>query len=188
MANNWLHIGRVLAVNAAHRRIRVSVVPGCGDVFGDCARLRLVVEGNAPVQVRIRCVRTTGMEATVELTPGISRDVVATLKNADVLVPASAMRRSDSDPVGLHDLPGMRVMTSTGDFLGTVAKIQDTPAGGIMRLQCDNAVMATAPVTDAFIEEIDLDAGIITVKDPEAFLVFDLDACSRKSSRRAAQD
>ena len=188
MADDWLHIGRVVAVNVARRQIRIDVMPGCEYVFGDCKRLQLISDGDAPVLARIKSARTTDAEVIVELTPGVSRDVVATLKNADVLAYVSSERRQVDFCARLQDFPEICVITVAGEFVGTVIETQDTPAGGIMRLQCNNAVMATAPVTDAFIEKIDLDAGIITVNEPEAFLVFDSDEGRRKPSRKTTQD
>jgi ribosomal 30S subunit maturation factor RimM len=188
MADDWLHIGRVTAVNAARRQLRLSVTVGREDVLKQCDRLRLVHEGDAPMQVCIKQVKVSGAEVTVELTPGISRDMVAVLRNALVMAPAQAGYRPDGRMPGLHELPGMRVVTASGEVVGDVLETQDTPGGGIMRLRCDNAVMAMAPVTDAFIEKIDLDAGVITVNTPEAFLVMDADDSPRKPPRRAAQD
>lgn len=185
---DWLHIGRVVAVNVARRQIRIDVIHGRDYVFDDCKRLQLVSDGTAPVLARIKSARKTDAEVIVELTPGISRDVVATLKNADALAHVPTECRPVAVRVGLQGLHGLRVVTIAGDFVGTVIETQDTPAGGIMRLQCHTAVMATAPVTDAFIEKIDSDAGIITVNDLEAFLVVDEDEGRRKSSRNAAQD
>ena len=186
MADDWLHIGKVVAVNVVRRQLRIKVVPGREYAFDECKRLQLISDGNAPVLARIKGARITDAEVVVEVTPGISRDVVATLKNADVRARVPKDRRQTDGCAGLHDLAGMRVITTADDFVGTVVETQDTPGGGIMRLQCDIAVMATAPVTDAFIEKIDLDAGIITVNEPEAFLVFDLDEDRRKPSRKAA--
>lgn len=188
MADDWLYIGRVAAVNAARRQLRLAVMPGREYVLKRCDRLRLVHEGEAPVQVCIKQINVSGAEMTVELTPGISRDMVAVLRNALVMAPAQAECRPDGRMPGLHELPGMRVVRASGEVVGHVLETQDTPGGGIMRLRCDNAVMATAPVTDAFIEKIDLDAGVIIVNIPEAFLVMDEDDSRRKPLRRAAQD
>jgi len=188
MADDWLYIGRVVAVNAARRQLRLGVAPGREDVLKRCDRLRLICEEEAPVQVCIKQINVSGVEMTVELTPGISRDMVAALRNALVMAPPQVGCRPDGCILGLHELPGMRVITISGEVVGCVLETQDTPGGGIMRLRCDNAVMATAPVTDAFIEKIDIDAGVITVNMPEAFLVMDEGNSRRKSPRKAAQD
>ncbi len=188
MADDWLHIGRVVAVNVARRQVRVDVVPGREYTLDGCDCLRLIAVGANPIQVRVGNLRATNSEVIVELTPGISRDAVATLKNAAVLTPVLSGSLQANACAGLRDFPEMRVVTTGGNLVGIVTETQDTPGGGIMRLQCDNGVMATAPVTDAFIVKIDLDAGIITVAEPEAFLVVDSDADRRKASRKAAQD
>lgn len=188
MTDDWLHIGRIVAVNVARRQVRVAVIPGRECNLDGCDCLRLVAVGADPIQVRVSNARATNSEVIVELTPGISRDVVATLKNAVVLAPSVSGSRQAKACAGLHDLPEMRVVTTDGSLVGIVTETHDTPGGGIMRLQCDNGVMATAPVTDAFIVKIDLNAGIITVAEPEAFLVVDSDADRRKASRKAAQD
>lgn len=188
MADEWLHIGRVVVVNAARRQVRIAVMPKHVDIFSQCKRLRMTPPGSAPVQACIAVVRSADAEVTVELTPGISRDMVATLKHAEVaaLMPDGYCQAEPA--IDLQMLLGMRVVTVSGDFVGDVLETQETPAGGIMRLQCNQTVMAVAPVTDAFIEKIDLDAGVITVKTPEAFLVMDAENRSKKSPQRAAQD
>jgi len=188
MADEWLHIGRVAAVNAARRQVRIAAAPEYMNVLADCKRLRMTQAGSSPVQACIAAVRAAEGEVTVELTPGISRDVAATLKHAEVsaLVPEGYCPKGTA--ITLHTLPGMRVVTASGDFVGDVVETQDTPGGGVMRLQCLPTVTALAPATDAFIEKIDLDAGVITVKSPEAFLVMDADIRSEKPPRNAAQD
>ncbi len=175
MPDAWLHIGKVASVNVARRRVRVSVMAGNEHEFADREHLWLAVGADAPVQLRVSHVRVGGVEAIVELTPGVSRDMAAGLKGANVVVPA-ASRRAPADAFpALHELTGMRVVTATGVFVGSVVETLDTAAGGVIRLQCADMIMAVAPVTGAFIRDIDLEAGVMTVNDPTPFLVFEGD-------------
>ena len=188
MADQWLHIGRVTAVNAARRQIRLAVLPGQAALVSQCKRLRVTRSEAAPVHACIAAVRGSDPEIIVELTPGISRDTVAMLKHAEIAALVPDGYAPTGPAVTLRALTGMHVVSILGDSIGDVLETQDTPAGGIMRLQCSHAVTATAPVTDAFIVKIDLEAGVITVKTPEAFLVVDTDGRSKKSPQSAVQD
>ncbi|HEX71844.1 MAG TPA: hypothetical protein ENN65_00795 [Candidatus Hydrogenedentes bacterium] len=188
MTDAWLHIGTVVAVDAARRRLRIRVAARCEREFDGRDRVWLDSGAGTPVQARTANVRQTGANMTVELTPGVSRDMVAGFRNATVMIPAAASVRTADDRAGLHDLTGMRVLTEDGRLLGAVAETLDTPGGGVMRLRRADGVTATAPVTGAFIVDIALEAGSIVVKEPEFFLVFDEANRDEKPPRDAAQD
>ncbi len=183
MSGPWLHIGRVAAVNVARRRLRVRAVPGFEDEYADREQLWLAVKAAEPVQVRVAGIRANGAEITVELTPGVSRDMAAGFRGADVMLPIALQRRAKDGFPALPALSGLRVITTADDFVGHVTETRDTPGGGVMWLQCADGTTATAPVTDAFIQAVDLDAGIMVVQGPARFLVIDADARAGKTSR-----
>ena len=172
----WLEIGRVTAVDAARRSVRVRPAPGCRADFEDRDRFWLCLEHEAPLLVRVTGVSEAHGLVKLEFTPGISRDMVGKLGRARVLIPAdSRAPRPDGLPA-LREVMGMRVVVSGGLPLGEIVEVIETPAGGAVRLRLPDGRSAALPFVEAVFAEIDRMSGVATVNDPEPFLVLDDDA------------
>lgn len=174
MPQDWLEIGLVVSVDAAKRVLRVKSVPRCGARFEGCRRVWLQANAQTPVPVRVARTRELGAVWMVELTPGISRDVVADFRKARVLVMAEPLGAGTEEFVPcLADLTGMSVVMPGEERLGEVFEVMDTPAGGVLRIALPDSRTAALPFTEAVIASIDGASGVIHVVDPTPYLVMD---------------
>jgi ribosomal 30S subunit maturation factor RimM len=169
----WLEIGKVVSVNAGSRNVRIGTRSGCVHELEGRDRLWLQQGSDPPFMVRIARMRADAKSCDVVLTPGISRDKVTTLKFARVLAPLETRRARPSTDWRLDDLVEMDVATVEGLRLGVVFETIETPGGGVIRLRLENGTSAALPWIDALIHSVDKIARIITVNDPEPYLVRD---------------
>lgn len=167
---SWRVVGRVTAVDAAKRALRVAPSPGSARFFDGCDLLRLQRDAGAPVQLRVAAVRDAGNLKVVVLTPGVSRDATATMKNAEVLLPVSEAD-ADNTPRGFI---GMRVETAGGVALGVIFEMMENSVGGAIRLARSDGSTAALPLTPALICRVDRAAGVmVVVDDVTPFIVLD---------------
>lgn len=171
----WLEIGRVAAVDAARRSVRVRPVPGCRPDFEDRDRFWLRLEREAPFPARISGMSEAHGLVKLQFTPGISRDMVGRFGRARVLIPADSRAPRPEGLPALMEVMGMRVVVSGGMPLGEIVEVIETPAGGAVRLRLPDGRSAALPFIKAVFAEVDRVSGVATVNDPEPFLVLDDD-------------
>lgn len=169
----WLEIGRVAVVDAARRVVRVKPVAGCRQDFEGRDRFWLRMEQEDPFSVRVVSTKESRGLVRMEFTPGISRDMVGKLERARVLIPAESRAPQTGGMPGLAEVAGMRVVVSGGAPLGEIVEVIETPAGGAVRLRLPDGRSAALPFIEAVFDEVDWASRVITVKDPEPFLVLD---------------
>jgi len=96
------------------------------------------------------------------------------LGNARVLLPADRRTEAREEPWSLARAVGMRVVLPGGAVLGTVMETVETQAGGALRIRLEETGrIAALPFIDAVIKDVDGLSGVITITDPEPFLVLD---------------
>ncbi len=175
MSREWLHIGKVLSVDAVKRRLRIQASPGFESEFDNRERFWLAAGATAPCCVRATRARHVGAHIIVELTPGVSRDAAAGLKGARVMIPPEARHPRPDGSAALEEMPGLRIETDNGVAVGVVLETLDTAGGGVLRIRLTDGRLAALPATDALIRRVDLAAKVMTIVDPTPFLVVDDD-------------
>ena len=173
MDAGWLEIGCVVSVDAARRSVRIKPVAGYGHEFTAQRRVWLQVAQEQPVSARIAECGQAGGYLRIVFTPGLSRDVVAMLGNAHVVLPDDGRAEEQEAPWSLARALGMRVVLPDGATLGTVMETIETPAGGALRISQASGRSVALPFIDAVIMNVDRLSGVIMIKDPEPFLVVD---------------
>lgn len=174
MERSWLHIGHVIAVEPARRCVLVDPLRGCEEVVKRSRRLRLqaAADESQVFSVRVINVQSGARGVRVQLSPGISRDLINQLNQAKVLIAADAFPPEFELPPILEQFLGMRVVGPGGIEIGTVFEAFETPAGLVLRLNVDGSRSAALPFIKEVIQKIDKASGIITVADPAPFLVM----------------
>ena len=170
----WLEIGRVVSVDAARRSVRVLPAAGSAHEFGAQRRVWLEMARECPMAALVAECNPSGGHLKIVFTPGVSRDMVAMLGNARVLLPADRRTEAREEPWSLARAVGMRVVLPGGAVLGTVMETVETQAGGALRIRLkETGRVAALPFIDAVIKDVDGLSGVITIADPEPFLVVD---------------
>lgn len=81
-----------------------------------------------------------------------------------LLVPASELTPPDDDEVFMHDLIGMRVLTEAGKDMGEVVGLYEMPQGLTLDVKGEEKGSdILIPYRPAVVQEVDLDARVITV-------------------------
>lgn len=80
-----------------------------------------------------------------------------------------------------HQIIGMKVMTTQGEILGTVASVLTGKSNDNYVVQSHNGEILIPAIEDV-IQSIDLDVGIITIEPIEGLL--DLNEKSRRNNQR----
>ena len=101
----------------------------------------------------------------VQLEGVVTRNDAEALRGATVEVDREALDLDDDD-VLLSDLVGCKVVLPDGTPWGVVAAIDAGPGQDRLVIH-DGGVERLVPLVDAFLTNIDLDAGVITVDPPE---------------------
>ena len=116
------------------------------------------------VAYKLRGARDTQRGWLVLLDGVVTRSDAEALRGKPVEIDRDAIALDDGE-VLLSDLVGCRVQTVAGAPWGTIAAIE---SGGQDRLVIhDGDVERLLPLVDAFVVDVDVDAGIVTVDPPE---------------------
>ena len=116
------------------------------------------------VAYRVLGARPTQKGWLVELDGVTDRNAAEALRGQPVAVDRAALQLADGE-ILLDDLVGCRVVLRDGSPWGTIAAID---VGGQDRLVIhDGDIERLLPLVDAFVTNIDLDAGVVTVEPPE---------------------
>ncbi len=168
MDASWRRVGRVTAVDAAKRTLRITPLPGFEQAFEGCETIYVRCGDDAPVPARTTTVRRSGKLMLVGLTPGFSRDATAGLKHADVVMPASMAGHTHR----ARDMVDMRVETASGELLGVVFETIENSAGGAVRLKRPDGSTAALALPDELTRQVDFERGVIRIADPTPFMVL----------------
>ncbi|HXL67323.1 MAG TPA: ribosome maturation factor RimM [Xanthobacteraceae bacterium] len=95
------------------------------------------------------------------------RDAARALTNVSLYVPRARLPEPEAESFYHADLIGLRVQAKDGRALGTVAAVQDYGAGGILEIApASGGEAVMLPFVEAFVPEVDLQAGVIVVDPP----------------------
>ena len=93
-----------------------------------------------------------------------SRDAAAGLVNGELWAPRERLPDAGPGQVYTFELIGLRVVTSAGRELGTIADVMPSAAHPIYIVR--GAREWLIPATEPFVREVDLEAGVVTVDPP----------------------
>ncbi|GLH96184.1 ribosome maturation factor RimM [Phytohabitans aurantiacus] len=92
------------------------------------------------------------------------RGVVLSVDSADIADP------TDPDEFNDHQLVGLAAVTTSGETLGEVVRIDHAPASDMLVLRRPEGRTALVPFVKAIVPEVDLAGGRVVVDPPEGLL------------------
>jgi ribosomal 30S subunit maturation factor RimM len=173
MADAWLHIGTVRAVNASRREVRVLTPESERESLADLEWLQLLLRDDTMLRCKVTSLRFHDGTAIIALAPGVTRDNVGRMKGAAVVISPEAHRPSDG--YSLSDLTGLNVVDEGGVGLGVVKEAFLTPAHGVLEIERPGGGSMLLPAIDEVMAQVDIGAGTLTVRDVTPFAVIDED-------------
>jgi 16S rRNA processing protein RimM len=93
-----------------------------------------------------------------------SREAAAELTNGELWVPRARLPEPGPGQVYAFQLIGLRVKTSQGRELGTIADVMPSGAHPIYVVRGERELLI--PATEPFVRQVDLEAGVVTVDPP----------------------
>ena len=171
MSDEWIVVGRVRSVNPRGREVRVAAISGYAYVFANMAWIRFRRGGEDPLRCKVKRIRINDDNVIVELSPGLSRDIVGELRSTVVVMVEDEIPPRPGQKVRLVELLGLRVVLPTGATLGTIGEVYAGPANDAFAVDRPDGGRSILPVIDAVVESVDLDRGEVVVGDIAPFVV-----------------
>ena len=91
------------------------------------------------------------------------RDAAGTLRAAEIGLPDAELPAAAENEVYLSELAGLIVVNREGILLGRVSEVEDFGAHPVLRVAFDDAATRLIPFVAAYVDQVDLVAGRITV-------------------------
>ncbi len=175
MPDGWTSVGVVRSVNPARRELRIAPSRGKQRWFDGLEWLGAVQPGKAaPLRCKAARMRWHGDFAIVELSPGVARETVASLKGAEVLVPETQRPAASEDWHG-EELLHFRVRAVDGEWIGEVVGVLATAAHDVLEIALASGGRMLVPAIPEVIQEIAWEEGVMIVHDVAPYAVHDAD-------------
>ena len=133
---------------------------------GDAARfaggLLLHVEGGARTVVVRGARPTADGDLLLSLEGVTTREAAESLRDAYLCVEPARSRALGADEWFVHQLVGLRAVGDGGEPLGVVEDVEDCAAHEVLVVR-DGARVRRLPLVRAFVERVDLAAGVVVV-------------------------
>jgi 16S rRNA processing protein RimM len=153
-------IGVIASPHGVRGTVRVKA-PGSG------LHLR---EGVEPVvngkRYRILAARETPKGFLVDLEGLTDRSLAASLRGSEMLLEREELDAPAEEEFYVGDLVGLDVFDTSGEYLGSVTEVLDTPAHEILVIN-DEGPERYVPFTYEHVPEVDLEGGRIVANPPE---------------------
>lgn len=111
-----------------------------------------------------------GPLALVALKEVQDRGAAEALKKMRVFAAAADLPPLEEGEAFIHDLIGLRVESAEGESIGMVKGVLDVPSHALYVVARKNRPDALIPAVEAFVEEVDLDEGLLVVRPIEGLL------------------
>lgn len=172
MPEEPIQIGAVLAVNPARRQLRVRPFPGRQKEFEALEWMRIRPVQGGELRCRVEALSAGGGLVRVVLKPGVTRDSVATMKGAAVvLLPEECKARQRPDALVTADLVGLDIVDARGAVLGVVTGLIESPANDVLEIEKTQGGTMLLPAIEEVIRSVDWETGKIKVGDIAPFAV-----------------
>ena len=173
---DWLRIGKVRTVNPARRQVRViPALDRCR--FLETAQWVWVRRaGQQLSRCRVESVRRHGAEALVVFSAGVTRDAVAEMTGAELVVPKEEFVRRADAAYCANDLLGMQVVQATDESeLGKVTCAYSAGGNEVIEWEAPDGRSVRIPLIEEVVEEVMWDRGVLRVRDITPYAVEDED-------------
>jgi len=175
MEEDWIRIGSVRSVNPARRQLRVTPESGCVAAFEGMESVRAVSCDGQMVRWRVAAVDVASSGVILELAPGVTRDSVAGMKGAAIVLTREEWHARSGGVYVVTDLVGMAVVDTEGGRVGVVLDAFTTPAHDIVEVERQGGGRLFLPVVDEVVVQVDLGKGVLVVGEIAPYAVYDED-------------
>lgn len=175
MASGHVEIGRIQTVNPARREVRVKPGTGKKHLFQGMAWALVLLADGTELRCKVDGVRGASSGYIVKLSAGVTRDTVARLKGARVIVDAEEAPCPGGGLDDVSALLGFQVYDVEGAGLGEVVATYSALSNNAIEIKGPGGGEMLLPVIDEVIAGVDLERGSLTVRDIAPYVVEDED-------------
>lgn len=173
MAATCLQIGTIRTVNPARRQARIEVFPGQGGQFLDMEWLCALLRDGTECRCKVLDVSGQSDERLVSFASGVSRDTVARLKGAAVVVAREDKRARPDGEYEASELLGSEAYDEEGHLLGTVANVYPGGVQAAIEIERPGGTVFLLPVIEQTIARVSLEEGRIVLRTLDPYIVDD---------------
>lgn len=173
-ADTLLLVGRIHQPHGVQGDVKVA--PETDDP-ARFAELDVVYLGADPATAQPRAVRSVrfqprrgGTTVVLGLEDVDGREAAETLRGSYVYAREADLPPLEEEEYFLHDLPGLRVEREDGTAVGKVKDVLSLPAQDVLVVEQSDGGEAMIPIVDAFVTEINVEAGRIRIRPIEGLL------------------
>lgn len=167
-----LIVGRVAKPHGVTGEVVVEVRTDDPEVrFAPGAVLRAKGSNHGERNFVVEAVRPHGSRLLVRLAGVADRDAADALRGDWFVIDSADLPPIDEpDTYYDHQLEGLRVQTTTGHDIGTVAEVLHTAAGELLAVKRDEAGELLVPFVSAIVTSVSLDSGLVEIDPPDGLL------------------
>jgi 16S rRNA processing protein RimM len=167
-----LTIGRVVKAHGVTGGVVVEVRTDDPEIrFAPGAVLRAKGPDDDERNYVIEAVRTHGGRLLVRLEGVADRDAADALRGRLFVIDSEDLPPiEEPDTYYDHELEGLRVRTTAGRDIGTVAEVLHTAAGELLAIKRVEAGELLVPFVSAIVTSVSLDSRIVEIDPPEGLL------------------
>ena len=119
----------------------------------------------------VEAVREHGSRLLVRLAGVAERDAANALRGSLLVIDSDDLPPiDDPDEYYDHQLEGLRVQTTSGQTVGTVAEVLHTGAGELLAVKRDDADEVLVPFVSAIVTSVSLDDHTVEIDPPDGLL------------------
>lgn len=164
----WVEVGRVLRPHGLRGEVRVLNDSDNPERFAPGSILfarssELGPEESARRELRVRSARPVRGALLVAFEGVEDRSQAEALRGYVLEVPGSALPELGDDEFYPFELEGLEVYDETGQRIGIVEELLDTPAQPVLVIRLDDSRTTLAPFTHEAVPEIDKVGGSLRV-------------------------
>jgi 16S rRNA processing protein RimM len=166
-----LVVGRVVKAHGVTGEVVVDVRTDEPDTrFAPGSVLRAKGSGDERSYV-VDAARPHGGRLLVRLAGVADRDAANALRGSLLVIDSEDLSPiDDPDEYYDHQLEGLRVRTTTGQDIGTVAEVLHTAAGELLAVNRDDTGELLVPFVSAIVTSVSLESRTVEIDPPEGLL------------------
>lgn len=158
-------MGVILAPHGLRGDVHVK---SFADVPADIAAYGPLVSKDGQRQFDLSIVRETQKRLTVHIKGVDDRNQAEALKGTELYIPRDRLPEPGDNTFYHTDLIGLEAITQDGDVVGIVSAVENYGASDVLEIKTPNSKdVIMIPFTDAFVPEVSLEAGTVTVVLPD---------------------
>ena len=167
-----LIVGRVVKAHGVTGEVVVDVRTDDPELrFAPGAVLRAKGSDQRERNYAVEAVRPHGSRVLVRLAGVAGRDAADALRGSLFVIDSADLPPIDEEDTYYdYQLEGLRVRTTGGRDIGTVAEVLHTAAGELLAVNRDQAAELLVPFVSAIVTSVSLEDRIIEIDPPEGLL------------------